>query len=146
MKIMVRDTQIVVTPIDRPGFEYIGQATKGPWNDEPDAFKFSMGDYPCVGFRTEAGIWCGYVGSLDAKEEFAEPWGGVTFYSRKQVIDDILGFPQDLIIWNGFDCAQFGDYIPAMPDHGERENYRTLEFVVQELHDMVTFKRGKVCS
>lgn len=143
VKLLSEDKFVEVIPIDRPGFSYVGEATKGPWNDEPNAFKFSVGDSPCIGFRANLGNWCGYVGSIVRNEYFAEPWGEVTFFSRRQEIDELLGFPYDLFIWTGFDCAHYDDYIPGLFDANivSRENYKTLEFVVDELHSMVHNKK-----
>ena len=142
VKLLSEDKFVEVIPLEEFSIVYEGQATKGPWNDEPDAFKFSVGDYPCVGIRMFLGHWCGYVGSLNSEEQFAEPWNGFTFDQKCPPLSRMLNLPKDMFYWKGFDCAGGGDYIPAYVNQNSRENYKTLEFVVNELYYMVVNKKA----
>ena len=143
VKLLSEDKFVEVIPLEEFSIVYEGWATKGPWNDEPDAFKFSVGDYPCVGLRMWLGHWCGYVGTLDKNEIFAEPWNGFTFDQKCPSLSRILNLPEEMFYWVGFDCAGGGDYIPGVPLKSmSKENYKTLEFVVNELYYMVVNKKA----
>ena len=143
VKLLSEDKFVEVIPLD-VSMVYEGHATKGPWNDEPDAFKFSVGDYPCVGLRMWSGHWCGYVGSLNSEEVFAEPWNGFTFDKKCPPLSRMVNLPDELFHWKGFDCARHCDYVPGLYEDNvsSRENYKTLEFVVNELYYMVVNKKA----
>ena len=143
VKLLSEDKFVEVIPLEEFSIVYEGRATKGPCNDEPDAFKFSVGDYPCVGLRMWLGHWRGYVGTLDSEEVFAEPWNGFTFDRKCPELSRMLNLPEELFRWVGFDCAGKDDYVPGWTHDGLlRENYKTLEFVVNELYYMVVNKKA----
>lgn len=145
VKLLDEDKFVEIVPFEFD-LVYEGQATKGPWNDEPDAFKFSVGDYPCLGLRMRLGHWCGYVGTLNSEEIFAEPWNGFTYDRKSPVLSKMLNLPEDMFHWKGFDCASGQDYIPGFPHISvPREFYKTLEFVVNELYFMVVNKKAVQC-
>lgn len=83
----------------------------------------------CEAAKSGLGTWCGYVtvepGHPDYGRDYAEveldhdPHGGLTFSGES---DDgwVLGF----------DCAHWGDYVPAIPLGGGE--YRDIDFIVSE--------------
>lgn len=124
--------------------------SQGPWMNEPDNHVFTYKGYLCVCRRNFLGVWLGYV-ELKNKIELSIDWeelnlsvhGGITFCEKltnKETGEEVLVL--------GFDCAHYHDISPcsnyeetvkkgsSYTEFSQRE-YRTLEFVINELHGLV---------
>lgn len=102
----------------------------GPWDDEPDLirWKHEPSGYDLLMWRNHMGTWCGYVGLPEThplhglnygSEEFLErleTHHGLTFSDTFVDVKDRFELPDELRLlwWIGFDCAHFGDVMPAM--------------------------------
>jgi hypothetical protein len=98
---------------------------KKPWETEPNSTTFLHQGYKCeVKRMSELGHLCGYVTLPDHHPDTGKHYdmikvdvhGGLTFADGNKF---------------GFDCAHYGDLVPALPilDVGE---YRTMEWVIEE--------------
>lgn len=96
---------------------------RGPWDDEPDSYRFDSYGFPCFMHRGPMGAWCGYVAvprehkcyglDYDAVYEVApgiSVHGGLTYADAGNTI---LDFVTDHWIF-GFDTCHGGDYWPSM--------------------------------
>jgi hypothetical protein len=102
----------------------------GPWDEEPDLIRWKQepSGYDLLMWRNHMGCWCGYVGLPEAhplhglnysSQEFLErleTHHGLTFSDTFEGATDRLELPENLrkLWWLGFDCAHFGDVMPAM--------------------------------
>lgn len=106
----------------------------------PDGIvKFQYRGYSCLIVRQPMGYLCGYVRIPNnhplylkslweyTLDEQIECHGGITYTGGMKEIDS--GW------WIGFDCAHFGDFVPADPvDFGI---WRDEMYVTEELHSIV---------
>lgn len=99
------------------------------------------------------GNLCGYL-ALPKKHQFhgadyeqlnphLQIHGGLTYAGPSQLkqlrLPDTPTHPDDDTWWLGFDCAQPGDYVPAIHDFtGEQEGriYRDINYVTQEVESL----------
>jgi hypothetical protein len=102
----------------------------GPWDEEPDLirWKHEPTGYELMMWRNHMGAWCGYVGLPPEHPlhglhygtpeflERLESHHGLTFSDTFEEVKDRLELPDELrkLWWLGFDCAHFGDVMPAM--------------------------------
>lgn len=108
-------------------------------NNEPDKLDFVSYGLPCALRRSFMGTWCGYVG-LPPSHSGAKPGydgytslditvhGGLT-YGDKSWWDK-----ESTLVWMGFDCAHYGDFMPKMPDFGGV--YRTMEYAKEQCENL----------
>lgn len=126
----------------------------GPWQDEPDHRYWvdPATGLDCIIHRNQMGAWCGYVGvpidsplydqSYDEVSERVEVHGGLT-YGSLRLVEDIRGgedLPDHgrLLMWFGFDCAHYMDYVPCLStpygsDGSDGLVYRDLAYVTAEV-------------
>lgn len=106
-----------------------------------EAHKFLVFDFPALALKhSYMGHWCGYVGVPNAHGAYGLDYnhprlrairvhGGLT-YAGPGFNEAFLGD----FWWLGFDCAHWGDYIPALPQTAAPglENIRNLDYIIKE--------------
>ncbi len=128
---------------------------EGPWNNEPDELFFEYKGFGCHIQRGPLGSLCGYAGiprnykvfdKIECYDDLKiNAHGGLTF--MESGTDKNSG--QELYII-GFDCAHFGDIVPAIK-YFTREmisrdipyfnwpkgSYKDIDFVYKEIQSIV---------
>lgn len=119
-----------------------------PWENEPDRLDFEYKGFKCKILRQpNYGHLCGYVGLPSGHPYYHKGYqdipvivhGGFTFAEPGDGEQFELGY-----WWIGFDCAHAGDIAPYMGMRlaqsmvrKEDEEYRDIDFVTQEIKDLV---------
>jgi hypothetical protein len=105
---------------------------------EGDYYSWIYGGLNCHIKRNSLKCWCGYVKipndtNIEYKEIDLNCHGGITY--REEINDYFV---------IGFDCCHSGDLIPQYCDLGllpgqkfDIDDYRTKEFVINEVNNMV---------
>lgn len=121
---------------------------EGPWQNEPDAVRWTDDDtgYTCLILRgpKEIGHLCGYVGVPSGHPAFGKDYdnvdvdvhGGLTYAGHNAPNQD-----HDRYYWLGFDCAHAGDLCPAIvawqhDGYGKDVVYRNLAYVTAECQSL----------
>lgn len=138
---------------------------RGIWDNEPDKVQYpdkSTG-LPCLIVRGPHGGWCGYVGvpeghpwfQKDYNDVDAQVHGGLTYahfcaegMNEAYSICHIPGPGEpDRVWWLGFDCAHYGDIMPAYEgiysEYSSRykdlvpyKKYRDIGYVKKEVRSL----------
>lgn len=124
---------------------------ESPAVHECDRYSMKIGRFRCEIKRQMRGALCGYVGlpagvgfealAIHKLEMALSCHGGIT-YTEKTLSNCSS---DDVILWVGFDCAHSDD-LHAIFDadriFSKNAKYRTVTYVIQELHDLVAQLEG----
>lgn len=124
---------------------------ESPAVNEFDTYSLVIGRFRCEIKRQQWGAFCGYVGlpsgagfealAIHKLEGALSCHGGITF--TEKTLSDCSS--DGVILWVGFDCAHSDDLMPVVnKDHiySKGASYKTITFVIQELHDLVAQLEG----
>jgi hypothetical protein len=105
------------------------------WMNEPDRKEWESQGLPCLILRGPGKSLCGYVGVSEEHPAYGRDYsdrllydidvhGGLTFAGQGDGKHRPAGY-----WWLGFDCAHFGDAVPAYNIYG---TYRDMAYVTRE--------------
>jgi len=123
----------------------------GPWQDEADRCEWRYDGFPCLIVRGSVGALCGYVAVPPG-----HPWhgahcdsvdvavhGGLTYSGRcgGNICHEPMPGESHDAYWLGFDCAHFGDVLPALARVDGRPffdgmTYKDMRFVIVEVEKL----------
>jgi len=112
--------------------------TAKPWEDEPDHLLTEHLGYVLEIQRHEQiKHLCGYIYLPESHPDY-----GKTYHDLDVYVHGGLTFSENGRF--GFDCAHAGDYEPGNTAHFDGDVYRTVDFVLEELHKLAEqFDRRK---
>jgi hypothetical protein len=136
-------------------YNFIDKSTwpfHGPWDNEPDKIQWLDKEtrFPCLIVRNpHLGALYGYVGVDKNHPAFGRDYndidvsvhGGLIYSTFCQETEHgichlVEEGEDDNTYWLGFDCAHFGDYSPSLTMFDSIGEYRTIDYVKNEVANL----------
>lgn len=105
--------------------------------------EFIYHNYQCLILRNGAlGNLCGYIALPPDHHLFGQHYDTIEdIYNYELPAHGDLTFSGEFEnrYWIGFDCAHAGDYVPNSPINDEEDTYKDMNFVENNLKEIVDF-------